>query len=71
MAYHCGVGPDMEKYGFKSCEPHIKCDRCGAIKFLRARVLPPAWFRDNKAAPGWKLIRDGETRRIDYCQRCK
>ena len=68
MAYHIGICPGMQQLGFTPCDPHITCDGCDAARFIRG--LPPVWFLDGKAPPGWKLVRDGEARR-DYCPRCK
>ncbi len=65
--YLCGIGPGI---GIPPRDPHIKCDGCGLERHLSKRRMPPSWFLSGKAAPGWKLTRDGE-QRFDYCPRCK
>lgn len=70
MSYHVGIGPRLAQFGGGPCEPHITCDGCGVERRITTSHVPPAWFLDGKAAPGWTLKREGETRR-DYCPKCK
>lgn len=72
MSYHCGIGSGMQAIGYEPRDAHIECDNCGLVRNIvkPGRMGPPAWFLDGKAAPGWKLVRTGETR-ADYCPRCK
>lgn len=71
MTYHCGIGPGLAALGLAPDEPHVVCDGCG----LRANGTTrdgdaAAWLRNGKAPRGWRLARDGDTRR-DYCPRCE
>lgn len=69
MSYHCGIGPGLP--GLEPRQPHVTCDGCGRIvECMRRNGMPTRWFWDNKAAPGWKLVR-GKDSRKDYCERCK
>lgn len=59
-------------------DPRIICDGpgCGLVRAInRTTALPPAWFLDGKAPPGWKLkrtrIEDGTVERVDLCPKCK
>lgn len=70
MTYWCGIGPGMEELGLPTREPHIECNSCGVKKFVSGRSIPPAWFMNGKAAPGWKLVRDHLEKRFDYCPKC-
>ncbi len=68
MTYHAGIssfGADRE--------PGITCDGCGLVySCLRPSGVPYSWCLDNKAPPGWKLVRVEEPfSRKDYCRMCK
>lgn len=79
MSYHAGVGGHLAvTMGIPECGPHIKCDGCGVEKHIKGRGaggnIAPSWLLDNKAPPGWKLVRskvDGDAGRVDYCPKCK
>jgi hypothetical protein len=64
MSYRAGMS-----FGPTQTEPRIICDGCGAERVIRG--LPPAWFLDRKAPPGWRALRmaDG-SRRWDLCKAC-
>lgn len=71
MSYRCGIDDTLAKLmGEEPGGPRITCDDCGLRLNIREDRPPPAWFLDGKAAPGWKLTRDGD-RRDDRCPRCK
>jgi hypothetical protein len=70
VTYRCGIsGFGVER------PPTITCDGCGVR--VEIRSLPPKWFLDGKAKPGWKLVRHEEKpgggfrMRSDYCPECK
>lgn len=47
-------------------------DGCGLVRSVTARNgMPLAWFLDGRPAPGWRMVRDDEGGRSDYCPRCK
>ena len=69
MGYHPGIGGLSE-----AALPHIYCNECGAIKTVYKRFgwyEPAKWFVDGKAAPKWKLLRDADSKRLDYCPKHK
>lgn len=69
MSYRVGVGVGMRRLGF---EPAIICDGCGLVRNILSgrRMVPPAWFFDGKAPPGWARKYD-EGRRRDLCPECR
>lgn len=73
MSYRCGTF-GLEKIGIASGEPRLICDGCGVESLIvppqRMNRMPPVWFLDGKAKPGWTMEKDGD-RRIDYCGECK
>jgi len=73
MSYHVGIGPGMAALGLTPCEPHITCDGCGATRLVAPHGIAPVWFLDGRAAPGWRLKREGEhlEKRTDLCPKCK
>ena len=72
MSYRCAIGPGMERIGMLPCEAHIRCDGCGVTILARTRTGgPPAWLLNRKAPRGWKLIRQPDDTRVDYCPKCK
>lgn len=76
MSYRSGLGPQLAAtMGVEPGGPRITCDGCGLVRRIPDDRLPPAWFLDNRAAPGWKLVRtedgDGGVTRQDLCPRCK
>ncbi len=75
MSYRAGIGPVFARVmGAEPDGPKITCDGCGLVNRIPTDRLPPKWFMDNKAAPGWSMRRsfdsDGLTR-LDLCPRCK
>lgn len=74
MSYHCGIGPRLgAMMGTGDRDPYVKCDGCGVVKHIGGNIAP-AWLLDNKAPPGWKLVRGeigGYVMRADYCPMCK
>lgn len=70
MSYHCGT-QGLTGLGIPDGEPRITCDTCGVIKRLPSDRVPPAWFMNGKAAPGWSLSRTANGGRIDTCPECR
>lgn len=68
MSYLCGLGPGIPG---GPRDPVIICDGCGAEKRITYSHVPPLWFMDGKAPPGWKGRRHTDGRREDYCPTCK
>jgi hypothetical protein len=67
VTYRCGIA-----FGPIARDPDVTCDECGAVvSGIRANGMPAAWLRNGKAPPGWKLVRDKDGVRSDYCARCK
>lgn len=79
MSYRAGIGGSLAKrFDVQGpLEPHLFCDRCGLVKLCTTRrSFAPMWLLNNKAPPGWKLIRyedpaTGTIHREDYCPACK
>jgi hypothetical protein len=73
MSYHCGIGEGMRRIGIGPCEPHIRCDGCGATRSVTGRGAcgAAAWFLAGRAAPGWAKRTGEDGKRIDLCPRCK
>ena len=67
MSYRSGIYIGSNDDG----PPRITCDDCGVQVTIGDGVLPPSWFIDGKAKPGWKLIRHENGTRTDYCATCK
>lgn len=76
--YRCGIGwklaATIDYPGPRV--PHVVCDACGAVKLgVTKRGDLAAWLRNQKAPPGWLLLRDedptGTVRREDYCPKCR
>lgn len=69
MTYRCGVYlPGLDT------RPRVICDECGIVLAIRQDRPSPRWLMDNRAPPGWMLIRretDEGVWRRDYCPRCK
>ena len=70
MSYHAGIGEGLRVFGWGPCAPHVRCDATGCTETFEAKPGrgggPPAWLRDRKAPPGWRMtLTDG--RRRDYC----
>ena len=71
MSYRCGIyEPLASVMGVEPGPPRITCDGCGIKHVLRENKLPPKWFLDGKAPPGWRMDKQREVRR-DYCRTCK
>lgn len=72
MSYSCGIDIGVAVLlGTQPCEPHIWCDKCGTERGVtKPSGRPYGWFLDGKAAPGWKIVRDEDTR-LDFCPDCK
>lgn len=62
----------LESLGIPSGPPRITCDGCGLVYEIPRRGfgVPPKWFLDGKAPPGWKRGPRDE-KRWDKCTRCK
>ena len=70
MTYHCGIAPGMPEMAPRP--PHVTCDGCGrVVECVTKRGLPTVWLLDNKAPPSWKLVRDEDGKRSDFCDKCK
>jgi hypothetical protein len=71
MTYRPGISPAVARMlGEQARGPGVICDGCGIVRRIHADRPPPAWFLDGKAAPGWRMTRDGD-KRDDRCPRCK
>ena len=61
--------------GQKARDAGIVCDGCGYFLRVGKYSVPPEWYLDGKAPPGWlRVDAIGETDepvRRDYCPRCK
>lgn len=77
MSYRCGIGEGLaKKLGIAPGPPMITCDRCSIYLVARTKSGgPPAWLLNNRAPPGWELIRHedptGAILREDYCPACR
>lgn len=72
MTYHCGVGPRLARIAdVEVCEPHLTCDGCGIVFRWNLNKPPPMWLLDRKAPRGWRVEREEDGGRSDYCTRCK
>lgn len=80
MSWRCGPdGPLDEFVGPDGVvdDPRVVCDGCGQWEVAwRACGLPHDWCVQDRAAPGWYLVRvDGVSpawvARLDYCPRCR
>lgn len=72
MSYRCGIeDPKFAALLGTDVGPaRITCDGCGVRLLIGVKGLPPKWFFDGKAPPGWRVVRQGEVRN-DYCGKCK
>ena len=71
MSYHAGIGPQLAAMmGVSADGPRITCNGCGMVYRLREDRLPPQWFLDGKAPPGWATT-ESKGKRDDRCKRCR
>jgi hypothetical protein len=67
------LGPGVA--GPKARDAGIVCDVCGYFLRVGKYSLPPLWFLDGEAPPGWQRVdaigETDEVERRDYCPRCK
>ncbi len=72
MSYRCGIyEPLATLMRVEPGPPTITCDGCGLRRSLSDRRVPPQWFMDGKAAPGWRMEKHEDGTRTDLCARCK
>jgi hypothetical protein len=72
VTYRAGLGLGMASLGFTPGPPHLRCDGCGLVlEAVTQRGGPPSWLLNRKAPKGWKMIRNDDGTRRDWCPRCK
>lgn len=72
MTYRAGTR-GLSMLGIPDDEPRVICDGDGCRRVLRVNTshIPPRWLLDGKAPPRWRLARDENGNRRDFCPRCK
>lgn len=72
MTYRAGISERVaNELNLEPCEPHVKCDACGAVASgITKRGDYSAWMRNGKHPPGWfrRQIASGEI--VDFCKAC-
>jgi hypothetical protein len=72
VSYRCGIEPSLARLmDVAPGGPRVTCDACGLCMIIREDRLPPAWIRNGKAPPGWKMTKDADGKRTDLCKTCK
>jgi hypothetical protein len=62
----------LARIGIPDDTAHVTCDGCGArVEALARRGMPKAWVLKGRAPPGWKLVKQRDETRLDYCPACK
>lgn len=72
MSYRCGLGPELAAVlGTDAGPPRLTCDGCGLRRpATKSNGMPYKWLLDNRKAPGWRLVKEGDMPRRDYCPAC-
>jgi hypothetical protein len=66
MTYRFGPGFGTQQLGLAVCDPRVYCDGCGADE-----PYVPIGSRTDIPPEGWRLIRNPDGSRRDFCPQCK